>query len=71
MNNYETIDALDIIDPGIEFDWTNWEDVGLLILVILFTFGVIVYVVHELKHSKDKPTHYYNRETGKVEELDE
>ncbi|EAZ88291.1 hypothetical protein [Crocosphaera chwakensis] len=71
MNDYEMIDALDILDPGIEFDWRNWEDLGLLTLVILFTIGGIVYVVYELKQKKNKLTHYYNRKTGKVEELDE
>ncbi len=70
MNDYETIDALDILDSGIEFDPTNWEDMGLLILVILFTVGGIIYVIHELKHRQDKPTHYYNRQTGKVEEIE-
>ncbi|MGK7954372.1 MAG: hypothetical protein AB4063_03775 [Crocosphaera sp.] len=71
MNNYDSIDAFDILDSGLEFDWTNWQDISLLILVILFTIGGIIYVMYELKHSKNKPIHYYNRKTGKVDKIEE
>ena len=71
MTDYETIDALDILDYGLEFDPTNWQDISLLILVILFTLGGIIYVIHELKYGKNKPTHYYNRKAEIVEEIDE
>ena len=69
MSDYETIDALNILDPGIEFDPTNWEDRTVLILLILLTVGGIIYVVYQGQHRQDKPTHYYNRKTGKVEEM--
>ena len=71
MNNYETIDAFDILDPGIEFDPKNWQDVSLLILLIILIIGGFIYVIYELKYGRTKPTHSYNRKTGKVEKIDE
>lgn len=71
MNDYDSIDAFDILGSGLEFDPTNWQDISLLILVLLFTIGGIIYVLYESKHGKNKPTHHYNKKTGKVEKIEE
>ncbi|MGK7887176.1 MAG: hypothetical protein AB4057_21435 [Crocosphaera sp.] len=71
MNDYETIDAFDIVDPGIEFDPTNWEDITVLIVFIILIISSFIYVIYESKQEKKKYTHYYNRQTGKVEEIDD
>ncbi|MEA5511771.1 hypothetical protein VB715_18525 [Crocosphaera sp. UHCC 0190] len=67
MDDFE---AFDLLDSGIEFDPSNWPDLAVLFLVIVFSLGGAFYAKNEQKNRESQPTHQYNRETGEVEELD-
>lgn len=62
----DDFDPIDLIDSGIEFDPSSWQDWGLIIMMFALAIGGYFYVDWELKQGKDKPTHRYNRETGEV-----
>ncbi|MEA5537130.1 hypothetical protein [Crocosphaera sp. XPORK-15E] len=67
----DDFDTFDLLDSGIEFDPSNWQDFALLFMVIALAIGGYFYVNNEQRNRESKPTHQYNRETGEVEEIDE
>lgn len=67
MNDTDIADLL--LDSSLS--WNDWESWGLLLLLIAYSVGAYIYVDRVLKRRKHYPTHRYNRETGKVERIDE
>jgi hypothetical protein len=65
------LNAFDFIDLGEIFEPHNIERWGLFLLFIAFGIGGYIYVDRELKRREERPTHRYNRSTGKVEKNDE
>ena len=68
MNNFNIFDFIDWEEI---FEPQNVERWGLFLLFIAFCIGGYIYVDRELKQREERPTHRYNRSTGKVEKNDE
>ncbi|MEA5537083.1 hypothetical protein [Crocosphaera sp. XPORK-15E] len=47
MDDFE---AFDLLDSGIKFDPSNWQDLAVLFMLIVFSIGGAFYVKNEQKN---------------------